>query len=241
MAGLADTIADNAVYAVLAVVLFALFFLALNGAMEGDGDPPSANASEPGAADGGVNGTADAPNATTNQTVDDADADDGGENATDDDGTTNTTDDGNATATLDVDEVEAHLVEGINLERNASNVSNATWVMNGALQEMAAYHTDDMVTRDYFALTSPGGEDPEDRLESFEPACGGRPLLELVGRANATMSDGDRNASAIGDEILAGWLGDHHDALTAEAVSLIAVAAELDADEDRVYVTMDLC
>lgn len=250
MAGLADTIADNAVYVVLAVVLFALFFLALNGAMPDDASGPD---------DGTDATTMDGGGGTDGNATDDGSVDDGG-NASEidggEDGDGNVSEDGgggianassdgteeNETGSLDVDRIEALLIEGVDTERNASNVSNVSWIRSGALREMAAYHTDDMITHGYVAVESPGGEGLDDRRESFQPDCSGRALGELVGRAETVTDAGvRRNASTIASTLVQGWLDGRSDTLLRNDTALGAVAAGLDAEGSRVYVTMDLC
>lgn len=257
MSGLWDAVADNAVYVVLGVVLFALFFLALNGAM----DDGSTGAPEPNGTDAPAE---DAPNTTDGggdatdggDTDGDASVDDGGNetdgSGDDTDGTDGTADDGGTNDTtaetdgataesLNVSEVETLLVAGIDDERNASNVTGLERVENGSLHEMAAYHTEDMVTKDYFALTSPGGEEPEDRFESFAPDCSADDLLELVGRADTTAGGELREPSAVAEAILEGWLADHRDTVVAANRSMIGVAAAGHPDRDELYVTADIC
>jgi uncharacterized protein YkwD len=258
MAGLADTIADNAVYVVLAVVLFALFFLALNGAMPDDAGPDDgANATTNGddvdgdAADdrsgGAGNGTGTDSDDAGDGNATDAEGDGGGNASAEPAETDETT-------AIDVESVESAMIEGVDRVRmgsNASNASNAsnvsglsniTWVRSGALREMAAYHTEDMIDHGYVAVESPGGEGLDDRKQSFQPDCSGRPLAELVGRTDVVDETGARrNASFIARTVIDGWLDDRRDTLLGNETVLGAVAAGVDEEGDRVYVTMDLC
>lgn len=249
MSGLSDAISENAVYVILGVVLFALFFLALNGAME-DGGSDDGAAAPDGDRDPSSNGSVGAGAGTLDDGEEGSDAnasggDAGGTADGESDGGNGSTaaTDGVATESdVDVAAVEADLVEGLNRARHDGNASNLTWVRNGALQEMSTYHTDDMVTRDYFALASPGGEEPSDRRDEFDPDCDGGTLAEFVGRANASAGDGvDRNASTVAAPILEGWLDEHGGTLTRQNLSRVAVAAAMHEDDGRIYVTMDLC
>jgi len=67
--------------------------------------------------------------------------------------------------------VERRVVERINSYRESQGRSALS--RSDGLDEMAAYHSRDMIQNNYYAHKSPDGETVQDRFEQFAPQCGG--------------------------------------------------------------------
>lgn len=67
--------------------------------------------------------------------------------------------------------VENRLVDRINTYRDSRGENRLERETD--LDEMAEYHSQDMIEDDYYAHTSPGGETVKDRFQEFAPQCRG--------------------------------------------------------------------
>lgn len=165
------------------------------------------------------------------------------------DGTDTTTEDlSGVSSGLNSDEIEQLVHAKVNEKRDSRGLSVLTFDTD--LAEIARYHSKNMAQNDYFAHTSPDGEEMEDRYDRFGYEC----RADMGGNQYATGGENIFKQSYTGftftneelaDKTVEGWMNSpgHRENMLKEYWSNegIGVYIEEDGSETTVYVTQNFC
>jgi len=151
-------------------------------------------------------------------------------------------------SSLDSEEIEQLVHEKVNKERESQGLS--TLSLDTELAEIARYHSKDMAQNDYFAHTSPDGEEMEDRYDMYGYEC----QADMGGNQYATGGENLFKKSFSGytftneelaTETVEGWMDSqgHRENMLEEYWEKegIGVYIEEDGSETTVYVTQNFC
>jgi uncharacterized protein YkwD len=177
---------------------------------------------------------------------------------------TTTADDGNIDDGRDSDLIDDVTVERrihyyVNQERAALGLGSLQF--DGALEDVAQYHSDDMISDDYFAHTAPDGETRQDRYEKFGYDCrvpasngeyfmtGAENLHQSYYRTRIKTENGTvtyDTPDELARSIVRSWMNssDHRENIVEPDWNSesIGVAAERDANDNiKVYTTQNFC
>ena len=149
---------------------------------------------------------------------------------------------------LNSDEIEQLVHAKVNEKRDLEGLSKLSFDKD--LAEIARYHSKDMAQNDYFAHTSPDGEEMEDRYDRFGYDC----RADMGGNQYATGGENIFKQSFTGftftneelaNETVEGWMQSpgHRENLLQEYWNTegIGVYIEEEGSETTVYVTQNFC
>ena len=149
---------------------------------------------------------------------------------------------------LDSVEIEQLVHDKVNKERESRGLS--TLGFDTDLEEIARYHSKDMAQNDYFAHTSPDGEEMEDRYDEFGYDC----QADMGGNQYATGGENLFKQSFTGytftneevaNETVEGWMNSprHRENMLKEYWNNEGIGVYIieDGSETTVYVTQNFC
>jgi len=165
-----------------------------------------------------------------------------------DNGTSITSTTEQAETGLDRSEIESLVHKKVNEQRQLEGLNELSY--DTELEEIARYHSKDMDQNDYFAHTSPDGEEMEDRYDMFGYDC----QADMGGNQYATGGENLFKQSFTGykftneelaAETVEGWMNSqgHRENMLEEYWDKegIGVYIEENGSETTVYVTQNFC
>ena len=160
----------------------------------------------------------------------------------------NTEDKNRESSGLNSEDIEQLVHEKVNEERESRGLSVLSF--DAELTEIARHHSEDMAQSDYFAHTSPDGEDMEDRYDMYNYNC----RADINGNQYATGGENIFKQSYSGitftneelaTETVEGWMNSprHRENMLKEYWNNegIGVYIEEDGSRTTVYVTQNFC
>lgn len=137
------------------------------------------------------------------------------------------------------EQVETHeraIHERVNENRQTHDLDSLAY--EEAIATVARQHSADMAEREYFAHTSPEGEQPADRLTEFFPErC--RMIGENIARVGLRPNDDPEEAA---ERIVSGWMDSpgHRENILNASFDGEGIGVAL-ADGDRLFATQNFC
>lgn len=157
-------------------------------------------------------------------------------------------------AELDIEEVEYLIHTEVNEQRATHGLDRV--IFDEDLHEPAAYHSEQMATRDFFAHESPEGDTFRERYEQFGYDCsveidentrsrGGENLAMTYYDQPVETGDGVveyTSPEALAEGVVDGWMNspEHRDNILTEHWERQAIAIDV-AEDGALYVTQNFC